>query len=104
MAGSAVGNPMSTVHRQQPVEELQACGFGSSTDVPESPATARGIWSDGSWYVVFSRPNNELDPLIKRFFDNPEQQLLALAVWDGQHENRGGRKHITNWIPMRIEK
>jgi hypothetical protein len=104
MAGSAVGNPMSTVHRKQPVQELRAHGFGSSTDVPDSPVTARGAWRDGRWYVVFERPNSDVDPLIKRFFENPEQQMLALAVWDGQAQNRGGRKHITNWIPMRVEK
>lgn len=104
MAGSAVGNPMSTVKRKQPVQELRAHGFGSSTDVPESPVTARGAWKDGRWYVVFERPNSDVDPLVKRFFENPEQQMLALAVWDGQAQNRGGRKHITNWIPMRVEK
>ena len=53
---------------------------------------------------VFERPNSAVDPLVKRFFENPEQQMLALAVWDGQAQNRGGRKHITNWIPMRVEK
>ena len=104
MAGSAVGNPMSIVDRKQPVQELHAHGFGSATDVPDSPVSARGTWKDGRWYVVFERPNSDVDPLIKRFFENPEQQMLALAVWDGQAQNRGGRKHITNWIPMRIEK
>jgi DMSO reductase family type II enzyme heme b subunit len=104
MAGSAVGNPMSTVKREQPLQELQAYGFGSSTDVPESPGSARGAWKDGRWYVVFERPNDSADPLVKRFNENPEQQLIALAVWDGHAQNRGGRKHITNWIPMRVEK
>ncbi len=104
MAGSAVGNPMSTVNRKQPVQELRAHGFGSATDVPDSPVEARGAWENGRWYVVFELPNNNEDPLIKRFFKNPEQQMLALAVWDGQAQNRGGRKHITNWIPMRIEE
>lgn len=104
MSGMAAGNSMSNPHRAQPAQELQAEGFGSSTDVPDSPVTARGIWQDGRWYVVFERPNDTVDPLIKRFMDNPEQQMLALAVWDGAAQNRGGRKHITNWIPMRIEK
>ncbi len=104
MAGSATGNPMSTVNRKQPAQELKAHGFGSSTDVPNSTIKARGAWKDGRWYVVFEKPNNNADPLIKRFFENPDKQLIALAVWDGQAKNRGGRKHITNWIPMRIEQ
>ena len=104
LTGVSTGNPMSTIDRKQPVQELAAHGFGSSTDIPNSPVTARGAWKEGRWYVLFSRPNDSVDPLIKRFFENPEQQMLALAVWDGAAQNRGGRKHITNWIPMRIEK
>jgi DMSO reductase family type II enzyme heme b subunit len=91
------------LHRKQPVQELCAVGFGSSTDVPQSPVTARGIWQEGRWYVVFERPNDKLDPVIARFGENPQQQMLALAVWDGLAENRGSRKHITNWIPMKVE-
>lgn len=104
MPGSAVGNPMSTVRRTQPVEELRAQGFGTSHHVPDSQVSGKGVWKTGRWFVVFSRPNNDVDPLIKRFLENPGQQLIALAVWDGKAQNRGGRKHTTNWIPMRIEK
>lgn len=104
MSGMAAGNTMSNPHRTQPVQEIHAEGFGSSTPVPDSPVSARGVWKEGRWYVVFERPNDIVDPLIKRFFENPEQQLLALAVWDGLAQNRGGKKHITNWLPMRIEK
>jgi hypothetical protein len=104
MSGMAAGNPMSNPHRAQPVQELRAEGFGSSTPLPESPVSARGIWKAGRWYVVFERPNDTVDPLIKRFMDNPEQQMLALAVWDGLAQNRGGKKHITNWLPMKVEK
>ncbi len=103
MPAAAAGNPMSNMHRQQPVEELTAVGFGSATDVPNSPVKARGVWKDGRWYVVFERPNTDVDPLIQRFMKTPQQQMLALAVWDGTAQNRGGRKHITNWIPMKIE-
>ncbi len=104
MTGMAAGNTMSNPHRTKPVQEIHAEGFGSSTPLPESPVSAKGAWKEGRWYVVFERPNDSVDPLIKRFIDNPEQQMLALAVWDGSAQNRGGKKHITNWIPMRIEK
>lgn len=101
---SMAGNPMSTTKRVQPAEELRAHGFGTSTHVADSPVSAKGAWKNGRWFVAFSRPNSETDPLVKRFFENPGQQLIALAVWDGKAQNRGGRKHITNWIPMKIEK
>ncbi len=104
MTGIATGNPMSDVVRAQPLEELTAHGFGSSTHVGNSPSQARGVWQDGSWYVVIDRPASATDPLIARFNENPDQQLIAFAVFDGNAENRGGRKQITNWIPMRIDK
>ncbi|MGI9457400.1 MAG: ethylbenzene dehydrogenase-related protein [Aeoliella sp.] len=104
MIGRSSGNPMSTIGRKQPVEELTAHGFGSSTHVEESPSTARGVWKDGAWYVVIDRPVDSSDPLISRFEQNLEQQMIAIAVWDGGAQNRGARKHITNWIPMRIDK
>jgi Ethylbenzene dehydrogenase len=104
MSGMAAGNTMSNPHRAQPVQELHAEGFGSSTPMPKSPVSARGVWKAGRWHVVFERPNDTVDPLIKRFFENPEQQMLALAVWDGLAQNRGGKKHITNWLPMKVEK
>ncbi len=102
MTGRAVGNPMSNIARPKPLEELTAHGFGSSTHVSQSTSNARGTWKDGFWYVVFDRPVDAADPLIARFNQNPDQQLIAFAIWDGNTQNRGGRKHITNWIPMRI--
>ncbi len=102
MAGWSLGNPMSDEARTKPLEELSAHGYGSSTHMDATPSNARGVWQDGSWHVVFDRPIDASDPLIGRFNQNPDQQLIAFAVWDGNAQNRGGRKHITNWIPMRI--
>jgi hypothetical protein len=103
MSGRAAGNPMANAARTRPIEELSAQGFGSSTHVPQTASNGRGIWQDGTWYVVFDRPVDGADPLVARFNQNPSQQLIAFAIWDGNDQNRGGRKHITNWIPMRIE-
>lgn len=99
---NAAGNPMANFSRKQPIEELTAVGFGSSTHLSVTPSRARGVWSDGQWHVVIDRPVQTADPLIARFQENPEQQLVAFAVWDGHAGNRGASKHITNWIPMRI--
>ncbi len=96
------GNPMADFARKCPMEEIRAQGFGTSTHAGNSPGKARGRWDQGRWYVVFERPVNEGDPLIARFNLNPQQQLIAFAVWDGQAQNRGGLKSISNWIPMRI--
>ena len=52
---------------------------------------------------MIDRPIETTDPLIARFNQNRNQQLIAFAVWDGNAANRGGRKNITNWTPMRIQ-
>lgn len=102
-SGLTVGNPMSNPNRTKPIEELGAHGYGSSTDMGETPSNARGEWHDGVWYVVIDRPMSPGDRLIQRWQQNPDQQLIAFAVWDGNTDNRGGRKQITNWIPMKVQ-
>lgn len=102
MIAAQSGNPMADDQRKNPVEELTAHGFGSGTHVGDTPSRGRGVWSEGRWFVVIDRPIRPDDPLIKRFVDNPDKQLIAFAVWDGAAGNRGGKKHITNWLPMRI--
>ncbi len=54
--------------------------------------------------MVLDRPIDDKDPLIARFNAAPEQQLVAFAVWDGDHGNRGSLKQISNWIPMQLSK
>jgi hypothetical protein len=103
MIAAAAGNPMADFNRKNPIEELTAHGFGSATHIGETTSRGRGAWRDGKWYVVVDRPIETADPLIVRFNENPGQQLIAFAVWDGTAGNRGGRKNITNWTPMRID-
>ncbi len=102
LIAASAGNPMTNFERKCPLEQITAHGFGTSTHVPEAAGQARGRWHEGRWYVVFERPITPGDKLLDRFQQNPQQQLIALAVWDGQAQNRGGQKHITNWLPMRI--
>jgi hypothetical protein len=102
MIAASSGNPMADFNRKCPMENLTAHGFGTSTHIGNGSGQARGVWEKGAWYVVFEHPINETDELIKRFNQNPQQQLIAFAVWDGAAQNRGGMKSISNWIPMRI--
>jgi hypothetical protein len=39
---------------------------------------------------------------MARFAQNPQQQMVAFAVWNGTAQDRGGKKNISNWIPMKI--
>ncbi|MEO8269725.1 MAG: ethylbenzene dehydrogenase-related protein, partial [Aureliella sp.] len=103
LIAASAGNPMADFTRKSPVEELTAHGFGSATHIDKTSSRGRGAWKDGKWCVVIDRPIDSADPLIGRFNENPTQQLVAFAVRDGNAANRGGRKNITNWTPMRIE-
>jgi hypothetical protein len=98
----SAGNPMADFGRKCPMESIKAHGFGTSTHAGNGPGQARGVWDKGRWYVVFEHPITDSDELVQRFKQNPQQQLIAFAVWDGAAQNRGGMKNISNWIPMRI--
>jgi hypothetical protein len=103
LIGLSAGNPMSGQQRTQPVEELYAEGFGSSTHVESSTCTGRGVWKDGRWTVVVDRALDPADPLTSRWLNPNVQQQISLAVWDGSAENTGARKHWCPWMPMKIE-
>jgi hypothetical protein len=101
--GVSAGNPISDQHRTQPVEELSAEGFGSSTHVSPSSCTGRGVWRDGRWTVVLDHALDAADPLTARLLGANVLNQISLAVWDGSAGNTGGRKHYFPWIPMKVE-
>lgn len=96
------GNPMAVFSRTQPAEELIAEGFGTLTHQKDSVSRAKGVWANGTWSVVFSRPLASTDPLDFQFQLGGAGQV-SFAVWEGTHENVGGRKHWTNWVPFEVQ-
>lgn len=96
------GNPMADFRRIQPVQELYAEGFGSLTPQKESASMARGIWKDGQWTVVFSRPLYTNDPLDCQLHTEAKRKM-SVAVWEGSAGNVGGRKHWSDWFTFSIE-
>jgi hypothetical protein len=98
----AAGNPVSNFHRDRPVEELVAAGFGGAATQRNVAASGRGVWNAGRWHVVFSRPMNTDDALDYQFHFRTSGQF-TVAIWDGGHDNVGGRKHYSDWVPFTIE-
>lgn len=101
LVASAAGNPMSDFQRKQPVEELIAEGFGTSTHVPSSLVAGRGVWKDGRWTVIIERALAADDPLTA-MLQPGTTAVAAFAAWDGSAGNVGGRKHWCNWIPLKV--
>ncbi len=97
--GLAVGNPFSQVHRRSAVDNLVAAGFGTLTADPTPLVQGWGVWRDGTWRVIFSRPllvgqegNVELH--------SDDWTDVAFAVWDGAAEERDGMKSVGNFIAL----
>jgi hypothetical protein len=98
----AAGNAVAQWDRKQPVEELVAAGFGTSTNRKQGTTSARGVWQAGRWTVTFLRPLQTGAPLDYPF-DGSKQELIGFAVWDGSAENVGGRKHYSLWVPFTLQ-
>lgn len=95
------GNPGAVFTRSQPAQEIVAKGWGTITPQPESATSAKGVWKDGIWMVVFSRPLTTDDPNDYQFEAGANGQI-AFAVWQGNAGNRGARKHWSNWTAYQM--
>lgn len=73
-------------------ELLVARGFGTLGPGRGDTPHVNSIWRDGRWSVVF------IGSLPSSWSPLP----LAIAIWDGQGQGRGGRKHATTWHLLRL--
>lgn len=101
MGSVGVENPIAHPKRG-PVLDQMAEGFGSLTVKPEQNASGKGVWRDGRWRVVITRPlatdNNEYDPKLAP----GETTVAAFAVWEGGNAEVGARKAWSDWINLSI--
>lgn len=103
--GGVMSNPVTKLGTTQEnaVEELNSEGFGSITPQPREYQNVEGtgVWKDGEWTVVFTRTfavSGKWDAV----FDKKEPLLVAFAVWDGEKEDRNGRKVVSVWQRLNI--
>lgn len=72
---------------------IHAEGLGTVKRTP-APASAKvgGTWQNGRWQVVFELPEW---PALEK------QRQIALAVWQGQEQERAGLKSISaGWLDL----
>jgi len=96
MGAVGVDNPISRP-KNSPVLEQMAEGFGSLTVLPEQHADGKGVWANGRWRVVITRPlaaGDAYSPSLKP----GDETLAAFAVWDGGSKEVGSRKAWANWV------
>lgn len=95
----AVGNPQS--YPKTGIDEIIAEGYQTSSVTAGKSTHGHGVWKDGKWHVVLSRPfKAESGPAI-----DPAKDLnLAFAVWKGNEGEVGSRKSVTMmWTPLKFK-
>jgi DMSO reductase family type II enzyme heme b subunit len=100
----AAGNVISQPH-QSPIEDANARGFGSFKSQPlaQQNVTGKGVWHDGFWNVVFVRDLKSKDGDDVKFAPGPPVPV-AFAIWNGEQQDRNGRKMISNWYQLIIDE
>jgi DMSO reductase family type II enzyme heme b subunit len=100
----AAGN-LNALSHLSPVEDANAIGFGTFKSQPPNEQNVKGwgVWHDGFWSVVFIRDlkSRHADD-VKLIPEKPAR--IAFAVWDGQNRDRNGRKVVSNWYNLILEK
>lgn len=100
-AGNVVADPT----RRTPAEDLTAQGFGTLRARPATDQTveARGVRTHGGYTVEFlrslaasGRGGVTLGP--------GDRASVAFAVWDGRAGDAGGKKSVTIWHELYLER
>jgi len=106
--GGIMSNPVYRLNTtgENPVEEMNAEGFGTVTPQPleNQNVEGQGEWKDGIWTVVFIRDMPKTGKWDVDFAQRIDPALVAFAVWDGAKEDRNGRKVISVWQRFNVKK
>jgi complex iron-sulfur molybdoenzyme family reductase subunit gamma len=84
---------------------VTAEGRGTTTRHPDAPLTGKGVWRNGVWQVVLSRPFNVSLPAAFVVPLAPGlKHKCTFAVWQGSNKERAGLKaYQPLWQPLEIE-
>ena len=65
---------------------------------------ANGKWKDGRWTVVMTRKLKLKDDQTGVLLEPGGSVSIAFAVWNGSQQDRDGKKSITIWQDLVLEK
>ena len=94
--------PVSIPELKSAVTDMVAQRAGSLTRKDNQIVHGRGFWHDGSWNVVFKRSLTTENQQQDCQFLGPKQSV-SFAVWDGDQDDRGSRKSISEWVNLQIQ-
>ncbi len=104
VTGWGAGNIVSDPELKSPVEDLVAQGFGTLRARPPIDQTviAKGVYSVGSYRVIFRRELRQRDENAVRFRVGTTVPV-AFAVWNGSAGDRDGKKSVTIWQDLWVK-
>jgi hypothetical protein len=102
---SDAGNVLA-IPKKSPIEDANARGFGTLRSQPAEDQNVSGAaaWRDGFWNVVFIRDLKSKNPDDVRLDEIKDGIPIAFAVWNGEQRDRNGRKVISNWYKLILER
>lgn len=102
--GRSANNIFSLPNRGTTVEDLNAEGFYTLTTQEHQDVSGQGIWDNGRWYVLITRPLTTPDHFDVQFVPG-DRTYFNMAVWDGSAGEVDGEKSISmRWHPVQLEQ
>lgn len=89
--------------------DMNAQGFGTLKAQSHQDVTAKGVYANGTWKVVFSRSLATDHPDEDTQLKPGEFVNIAFAVWDGRKDaagdfvEKGSQKAVSSWWYFRAE-
>lgn len=83
------------------VQTLSAVAFGELSTLPDQDVDGMGKYGAGEWAVVFARDFAASAP-GHATFSVGQTVDMAFAVWDGNNDERNGRKAVSPIVTLRL--
>ncbi len=100
-----VGNIVADPERKDAAEDLSAQGFGTlrARATKDQKLRSQGVWSIGSYRVMLRRSlagdGADSVPLAPG-----KTTPVSFGIWDGHYGDRDGKKSVTIWQDLSIER
>jgi hypothetical protein len=106
LAAAAVDNPIVPGRDVPAASSLETAGPGSVTFRPPTSqlVSAHGQWSDGRWTVLMRRALRVENASEGVSLTPGDKASLAVAVWDGAVRDRDGKKLVTIWQDLELDR
>ena len=102
----AAGNQIVPSESTRRASSLETAGPGSTTfrPVKSQLVDGKGQWADGRWTVVMTRALKVDSPAAGVSLEPGAKASIALAIWDGGAKDRDGKKLVSIWQDLELER